>query len=51
MVNGVKSLYKDYEANKKAMDEGKELLETDLERVKRLEDVNPLHHSEHNTEL
>ena len=37
------------EANKKAMDEGKELLETDLERVKRLEDVNPLRHSEHNT--
>ena len=39
------------EANKKAMDEGKELLETDLERVKRLEDVNPLHHSEHSSEL
>ena len=39
------------EANKKAMDEGKELLETNLERVEGLEDVNPLHHSEHNTEL
>ena len=37
------------EANKKAMDEGKELLQTDLERVEGLEDVNPLHHSEHNT--
>ena len=37
------------EANKKTMDEGKELLETNLERVEGLEDVNPLHHSEHNT--
>lgn len=37
------------EANKKAMDEGKELLQTDLERVEGLEDINPLHHSEHNT--
>ena len=37
------------EANKKTMDEGKELLQTDLERVEGLEDVNPLHHSEHNT--
>ena len=39
------------EANKKAMDEDKELLETNLERVEGLEDVNPLRHSEHNTEL
>ena len=37
------------EANKKTMDEGKELLETNLERVEGLEDVNPLHHSEHST--
>ena len=37
------------EANKKTMDEGKELLQTDLERVEGLEDVNPLRHSEHNT--
>ena len=33
----------------KTMDEGKELLETNLERVEGLEDVNPLHHSEHST--
>lgn len=37
------------EVNKKTMDEGKELLQTNLERVEGLEDVNPLHHSEHNT--
>ena len=37
------------EANKKTMDKGKELLQTDLERVEGLEDVNPLHHSEHST--
>ena len=37
------------EANKKTMDETKELLETNLERVEGLEDVNPLRHSEHNT--
>lgn len=37
------------EVNKKTMDEGKELLQTNLERVEGLEDVNPLRHSEHNT--
>ena len=39
------------EANKQTMDKGEELLETNLERVEGLEDVNPLRHSEHNTEL
>lgn len=37
----------DEAADKEAMDKGKELLDTDLERVEGLENVNPLHHSEH----
>lgn len=34
-----------------AVVQNQEILETDMERIKELEDINSLHHSEHSTKL
>ena len=34
-----------------AVVQNKEILEADMERIKGLEDINPLHHSKHSSEL